>query len=126
MHRIKHRLLLTLKHLVFAASAVMGYGLGQGGLRSGRFWSDALAIMGICYLTVGLFRLVRLSGFFDLAIFSTKKLWEIIRTRDYTVSKAKYVDFADYKKTNQYNKSCGELLITAIILFAASFVLMKI
>ncbi len=114
---------MILKHLIFATLLVIGYGFRRSLLDSKPFWSDALAIIGICYLIVGLFRLVRQSGFFDLTIFGTKKLWEIITTRNYVVSDAKYVDFIKYKNENQYTKRFSELLITAAILLMASIVL---
>ena len=123
MYRIVNGLLKTVIHLILVTLLIAGYGISGGVLHSKRLWSDGLAIMGICYLVVSLFRLVRQIGFFDLAIFSTKKFWEITTTRDYAVSNAKYGDFIAYKKENPYTKAFAELLITAIILLVASLIL---
>lgn len=102
---------------------MMLYFRAQGLAFSARALSDAAAVCGLCYLIAGLSRLVRRMGLFNSTVFGTKKLWEIIRIRDYDRARSKMKDYVDYTEHHPYNKPFGELLLTASLLLVLAIIL---
>lgn len=112
-----------LKHVSISLLLVNGYIRFSGSIYSSRTLSDSIAILGLIYIIIALFRFVRTLRFFDLPIFGVKKLWEIIRTRNYTKSDSKVGEYVDYLTNNKYVKPYIPILLVGITLLSCSFTL---
>ncbi|MEG2203686.1 MAG: DUF3899 domain-containing protein [Oscillospiraceae bacterium] len=124
MKRIPKQTLVFAAQLV-AASAVFaaGYLLLARLPVSGRGLSDGLAIIGVIYLVIGLFRLVNRMGLFDSTRFGYKKLLELMRTKDYVPSRSELASLADYKEKYPYQKKCLPFLAAAALDILAALLL---
>lgn len=119
----KKRLYWFLKHIFISLLLVNGYIRFSGSIYSFRTFSDSIAVLGLIYIVIALFRFVRRLRFFDLPIFGVKKLWEIIRTRNYSKSDSKVGEYVDYLTNNKYEKPFIALLLVGITLITCSFTL---
>lgn len=71
--------------------------------------SDSLFLAGLLYFTIGLWREVRRLGFFNMAIYSTKRLFR--RTNE---------TFADYVDSHPYEERFVEPLLTGLVVMVIS------
>ena len=85
--------------------------------------SNLLTILGLIYLIIGSYRLVRKLGFFDSFIFGWKKTFEIIRNSKYTEQDSKIGNYIDYIRNNKYKKTYLEFLIVGFGLLFLSFLI---
>lgn len=106
--------------LPVALVAVVAPAIGGG--VSGRSISDALTVVGLIYLVVGLIRVVNAMGFFDSTRFGFAKVIEVIRTRAYTASASPIGTFADYRARARRHRPIARLLATACVLLVASLI----
>ncbi len=106
--------------LVLTVGVVIYFWRMTGEVRPG----DGCFMAGLFFLCLGLFRLVRVLGLFDLPIYGFKKLYYALRTRwDDDVEKP-YKDYADYLDKTTYDASVTEPLVTGIVLMLLSLVFM--
>lgn len=113
----------ALRHLLFSILLIGVYFIYKQKPYTIRAWSDTTAIIGLCYLSLGLFRLTRHLGFFDSSIYGTKRLWEIITVpQRASTPRSKYGTFVAYKEQNVYTQPYISLLLTAIFLLVFALV----
>ena len=97
--------------LILAAAITLYYLYLDGELRP----VDGLFLSGVFFLCIGLFRVVRRLGFFDSAIYGTKRL--LGQTKQ---------DFWEYTNEHPYTERYQELLLLSAVFILVSFTLWAI
>lgn len=83
-------------------------------------FADACFMAGLFFCCLGLFRLVRVLGLFDLPIYGFKKLYATVRSKFNDGAEKPYGDYADYLQSVSYDASVTEPLLTGAVLVAVS------
>ena len=85
--------------------------------------ADACFLSGLFICCVGLFRVVRVLGFFDLPIYGFKKLGEVIHTKFSDHKEPTMGSYADYLQEAKYELSFTSPLLVGGILIVLSLFL---
>lgn len=82
---------------------------------------DSLAIIGLIYMVIGLSKLVKSLGFFDMFIFGFKKFFEIIFP-----NKPKYIvgNYIEYMGVNRHKNTYLEFIIVGILSLSFSLIVL--
>lgn len=85
--------------------------------------SNSMAIIGLAYLIIGLFKVVLNLGFFDIFVFGFNKLFEIITKYNYSSKESKIGEYPDYINNAKSNRAYVELLIVSLSLISLSIII---
>lgn len=83
--------------------------------------SDALALSGLMFLILALFRTARYMRFYDLPIYGFKKFVEIWKMKEPSKNNSKLGNYGDFVQTYEHEKNYGEAYLTAAVLLALAF-----
>lgn len=85
---------------------------------------DAFFLVGIVYLLIGLFRLVRRMHCYDLLIYGVKKTVELITKNNYSKANSKVGEYLDY--SDDYDKLFVEFIVIGVLFNIISIVLVVV
>lgn len=86
--------------------------------------ADGCFLSGLFFCCIGLFRVVRILGFFDLPIYGFKKVREIVQTKIGDKREPTMGDYADFQQNYTYERSFTPPLLTGVVLIILSMVIM--
>lgn len=109
----------SLSALMLAVGILCFYYKTGGALRI----SDSSFLTGLLFSCIGLYRVTRLLGLFDLPIYGFKKMGEVLLDRSYKKSESRLGDYADYKERFIYMPSVMEPCLVGGIFIALSLLL---
>lgn len=121
MDKLDKRYLL--KHFLISVLLVNGYILFTKSGYSFLSLSNSLAIFGLAYFIIGMFRYVIKSGFFDLPAYGFKKVVEVIRTHNYSTRESELGSYMDYLTSKEYDKEIIELTLLGLTLILLSILM---
>lgn len=111
------------KHLLIAVFLINGYIKFTKLKYSFVNVANSLTIFGLAYLIFGLFRIVMKSGLFNLPAFGFKKVFEVIKTRNYSGKDSELGSYMDYLENNSYEKSYLEFIIIGSLFLILSILI---
>lgn len=83
--------------------------------------ADACFLAGLFFCCIGLFRIVRILGLFDLPTYGYKKVWDILQTKLDEEREPKIGDYADYRQNQVYEPCFTEpLAVGAVMVLIAT------
>lgn len=88
-------------------------------------FSDSCFLTGLLFCCIGLYRITRILGLFDLPIYGFKKFGEVLFNKSYKKSESALGDYSDYRLKAIYTQSAAEPLLIGSALVAASLALIR-
>ena len=82
--------------------------------------SDACFLSGLFFCCVGLFRVVRLLGLFELPAYGFQKLFETVRSAAGHEPESAIGDYADYQQSRTFDASVTEPMLVGALLILLS------
>lgn len=83
--------------------------------------SDALAIAGLMFMILALFRTAKYMRFYDLPIYGFKKFVEIWKVKEPSKKNSKLGNYGDFVQTYEHEKNYAEAYLFAAALLILAF-----